>query len=69
MKEKIRRFLKRELCLGNLLIAAVIYGIYYVGTYGIFDHPNRNLAAICGLLLILFVLVVVKYENQYSRGK
>lgn len=67
--EKVKRFLKRELCLGNLLIAAVIYGIYYVGTYGIFDHPNRNLALICGLLFTLVLLVGTKIERQYTSGK
>lgn len=67
--EKVKRFLKRELCLGNALILANIYALYYVLTIGVFTHPNRNLALICGLLFTLVLLVGTKIERQYTSGK
>ena len=67
--EKVKRFLKRELCLGNVLILVNVYAVYYVLTTGVFTHPNRNLALICGLLFTLVLLVGTKIERQYTRGK
>lgn len=67
--KKVKRFLKRELCLGNALILANIYALYYVFTTGVFTHPNRNLALICGLLFTLVLLVGTKIERQYTSGK
>lgn len=67
--ENIKRVLKRELCLGNALIIAVIYAMHYVLTIGVFEHPNRNLAVLCGLLYVLMLLVTFKIERQYTRGK